>query len=99
MSGTFTITFGGFTTSAIAFNAAPEVVAAQLSSLTSVGDVAVTRVAVANGFTWTVTFLTNTGGLPAMKVNTDNLGGGSAAAIVNVLVKGSGPLNAVYQWN
>ena len=67
--GTFTLSFGLSTTSAIAYDAEAAAVKAALEALTNVGDVHVTLTSpntFAGGRTWTVTFLANGGALPML---------------------------------
>lgn len=91
--GTFTLTFSGQTTSAIAYNASAATVDAALEALSNIGagDVAVTGSA---GGPWTVEF---TGALaaanqPAMTGDGTSLTGGSAQSIaVDAVTDSAGP--------
>lgn len=91
--GTFTLTYSGQTTSAIAYNASAATVDAALEALSNIGagDVAVTG---SDGGPWTVTFTgalagTNVG---SMTGNGSSLTGGSSETItVSSFVASSGP--------
>ena len=63
LSGAFTLSHGGKTTHPIPYDATASVVNAELTKLSTVDQVSVTRTATADlqrGYTWTVTFLADT---------------------------------------
>lgn len=98
--GTFTLTYGGQTTSGIAYNADAATVQAALEALSNIGsgDVAVTGGALP-GASVAVEF---TGALAAtnlaeMTINTTNLTGGSISAAVSTTTQGSLDLNVDLQ--
>jgi hypothetical protein len=82
--GTFTITYSGQTTTAIAYNATPTVVRTALEALSNIapGEVVVTG---ADGGPWTVEFAGTLGGINVAKMTTTGTsltGGGGAVVTV-----------------
>jgi hypothetical protein len=78
--GTFTLTFEGSTTSAIAYNATAATVRAALEALASIepGDITVTGSA---GGPYTVTFVGGGGDVPAMTASGASLTGGTSPGV------------------
>ncbi|KAL3774885.1 hypothetical protein ACHAW5_007303 [Stephanodiscus triporus] len=83
VSGTFTATFRGFETSAIAVDATAEAVKTALENLPSVNLVQVEPIS--NG--WSVTFLSEAGDLPLIQITLGRLSHG-AKVVVTEAVKG-----------
>ena len=92
LGGTFTLSYNGQTTAAIAFNAADSVVKARLEALTNVGTVTVVGPGVkdgtSKGYTHTVTF-NDAGDLPAMTSGVGSLTGTTPTVTVSETTKGS----------
>ena len=92
--GTFTLTYDGQTTAAIAYNATADAVATALINLSNIGnnDVTVTK----DGTIYTVTFVNTLGGtnVPAMTANGASLTGTSPTVTVATTVTGAtqGPI-------
>jgi hypothetical protein len=95
--GTFTITWNGQTTTAIAFNATNATVLAALEALSNiaVGDVSVTG-GPFPGSTMDVTFLANLGNtnVAAMTTTDSFTGGSSPASAVSTITAGVAPSNS-----
>lgn len=85
--GTFTISFNGQTTAAIAYNAADTAVLSALEALSNiaVGDVSVTKTLVGTMPFWEVTFLVNLGATdqPMMTVDATSITGGPADVVLS----------------
>ncbi|CAM9199449.1 unnamed protein product, partial [Discosporangium mesarthrocarpum] len=95
LSGTFALSLGGFTTSAISFHATSEEVATALENLGSVSAVEVSSPSPADpqgGQTWLVTFFNalNGGDLPPLGSDKSGLHGIGASVEVTEVVKGVG---------
>ena len=94
LGGTFTLSYGGYTTSSIAYNASASTVQTALRALTSIGS---TNVAVTgnNGGPWTVTFQNTLGGqaITTMTI-TPSLTGTSTSAGVQTTQIGSAEVDA-----
>jgi hypothetical protein len=94
IGGNFALTFRGQRTTYLPWDASSRAVADALRALNSVGDVAVTRTVTAdadNGYTWSVTFLTELGGLDAMLFDAQDLTGTAATGVVARLRPGLAP--------
>lgn len=87
--GTFTITFGGQTTGAIAWNASAATVLAAIEGLSSVGEENVT--VSLDSLVYTVTFQNSLGlqNVAAMTTNAASLTGGAGTAVVATTTAGS----------
>ena len=85
-AGTFTLTFGASTTSALAYGAASSAVQAALVAILGAGTVAV---AGAPGGPWTITFAGTLSGPQPVLVATSSLTPATAHAVVEELVTGS----------
>lgn len=81
--GTFTLTFNGQTTTALAFNAASGAVAAALNALPNLFGVSVTGNA---GGPWTVTFPATLGDVPQMTADASGLTGTGTSEVQTVTV-------------
>ena len=81
-SGTFTVLFGSDETADISVDASPSDVANALMNLPSVGLVRVRREE--GPRTWTVTFVTELGNLPALRATSGRLVGGASIAVSTV---------------
>lgn len=92
--GTFVVSFGGFTTTGIAWNASATTVQTALRALTSIGAGNV-NVTGPNGGPWTVTFVSAKGFAPqaTMTANGASLtpGGTTGSAVIGTSVDGMGP--------
>jgi hypothetical protein len=79
LSGTFCLSFGGYGTSAIPYDASASRLESAIESLASVGNVQVTQAlsqsANRYGIAWTVTFLDNVGPLALLAVSCNDLVG------------------------
>ncbi|MDY3558363.1 RHS repeat-associated core domain-containing protein [Gemmata sp. JC673] len=91
VGGSFTLTFGGQTTSSLAWNASAAAVQSALEALTSIGSGNVAVTAAPGGYGWEVRFtgtlggkyqpaLVATGGNPTMSVTVVNAGGDTGRA-------------------
>lgn len=89
LSGTYTLTFGGQTTSAIAFNATAVQVQTALWALSSIGSSGVSVTGDAGG-PYTITFGGALSGLPQSEITTTatNLTGGAGTAVVAEVTAG-----------
>jgi hypothetical protein len=87
--GTYTLTFGGQTTAAIAFDATAAQVQAALRALSTIGSSGVTVTGAAGG-PYTITFGGPLSGLPQAEMTTDdtNLTGGAGTAVVAEVTTG-----------
>ena len=85
--GTYTLTFGGQTTTAIAFDATAAQVQAALRALSSIGS---SGVSVTGDGPYTITFGGALSGLPQAEITTDatNLTGGAGTAVVAQVTEG-----------
>jgi len=88
LAGTYTLTYGNEVTKRLAWNAAPSDVEAQLSALTGVGVVSVTRTPNVNGFNWIVTFVSVVTPPYVLAANGAGLTGPSARVSVSRQVVG-----------
>lgn len=81
--GTYTLTFGGQTTAAIAFDATAAQVQAALRALSTIGSAGVTVTGDAGG-PYTITFAGALSGLPQTDITADdtNLTGGAGTAVI-----------------
>jgi hypothetical protein len=78
LSGTFTMSHGGKTTHPIPYDASATLFSEELTKISTVDQVSVTRTSTPDmqrGYTWTVTFLADTmqGDIPLLTSNTDSL--------------------------
>jgi RHS repeat-associated protein len=97
LSGTFTLSFNGQTTAAIAYNATDATIKGALEALSTVGagNVKVTVAAVNFNRTFTITFQNSRGGnnVPQTTINTSGLSvapAGSPSSFANTTVQGGG---------
>jgi NAD(P)-dependent dehydrogenase (short-subunit alcohol dehydrogenase family) len=106
LGGNFTLSFGGQifesteTTVPIAYNAPATGIGSMkeaIEQLTTVGAVDVVRTNTSTGgFTWSVTFLTDPGDLPQMKLaGSQYLSGNGATVVFNTLGRGTSPLGNI----
>ena len=96
VSGSFCLSFGGFSTSAIPYDATPGRVESALESLVTIGDVAVTQqVNTKTGYaiSWTVQFVDNIGSLEMLEADAscNHLVGTAVALNVASGAKGATP--------
>ena len=94
IGGNFALTFRGQRTTYLPCDATARAVADALRALNSVGDVDVSRTVTAdshNGYTWSVTFLTELGGLDMMLFDGQDLTGTAATGVVATLRAGLAP--------
>jgi hypothetical protein len=96
LSGSFSLQFGGFSTSAIPYDASASRMEAAIESLASVGNVQVVQKLSQTGSTsysisWTVTFLDNVGPLGLISVSANNLVGSSVVIRAYRLLVGTAP--------
>lgn len=96
--GTFTLTYNGFTTTPLAFNASAGTVQNALTALPNIdtGEVTVTG---ANGGPYTVTFLAELGNVAQMTASGAGLTGGTTPAVaVATTTQGVAPAPAAGNW-
>ena len=94
IGGYFALTFRGMRTSYLACDSTARAVADALRGLDSIGDVAVVRTVAPdtnNGYTWTVTFLTELGALDLMMFDGADLTGTAATGVVAEYQRGVAP--------
>jgi hypothetical protein len=96
LSGTFTLSFKGFSTSAIPYDASASRMEAAIESLASIGNVQVTRKLSQSGtssfgISWIVTFMDNVGPLQVLAVSSNELVGSSVAIRAYRAIAGIAP--------
>jgi hypothetical protein len=96
LSGSFSLQFGGFSTSVIPYDASASRMEAAIESLASVGNVQVVQKLSQSGSTsysisWTVTFLDNVGPLGLISVSANNLVGSSVVIRAYRILIGTAP--------
>lgn len=96
LSGTFCLSFGGYSTTGIPYDATHSRLESALESLPSVGNVQVTQELSQNGtnaygIVWKVTFLDNVGTLPLMQTSCNYLVGDSIVTSIVKLQDGVAP--------
>ncbi len=84
VSGTFQLSYGVHKTRPLPFDASGDAMKAALEGLAPVGTVDVVRSAVAAGYSWTVTFTSNTGDLPTLAPLPAGLLGSPALTVTQV---------------
>ena len=102
LGGYFALTFNGARTGYLPYNSGARDVAEALMNLDTVGDVNVVRSMTDenNGYTWTVTFLSELGPLSDMIFDSVDLTGTVATGVVSKLVQGVfPPFNSLDQTN
>lgn len=100
ISGTFTLAYPGHvfqettTTGPISVHASAGALASALNSLTTMGDIHVSRSgpSAEGGLVWTVTFLSREGDMPTIQVVNSDLTGIGAAVHVSTLANGVAPV-------
>ncbi|POM58076.1 hypothetical protein PHPALM_37326 [Phytophthora palmivora] len=96
LGGDFTISFRGFETGHLSAFTTDVEMKRQLENLPSIGVVEVTRTSqLNNAMSWTVTFMTELGDLPLMKVTSGRLTGGNPLVQVTTTQQGT-PGRMVY---
>ena len=94
IGGYFALTFRGMRTAYLAADSSARALADALRALDSIGDVAVVRTVAPdsnNGYTWTVTFLTELGNLDSMLFDGADLTGTAATGVVAEYQQGVAP--------
>ena len=94
-AGSFTLTYNGYTTAAINYNAAASAVSSALQALTSIGTGGVSVVG-GTGGPWTVTFVNPSGvGVPLMTANSSGLTGAYVSVTGDYTLGGASDLDVV----
>ena len=106
LGGNFTITYRGYTTDIIDYDAADTVLKSRLEALPNIGSVSVTRTtgpSVYGEYTWTITFTDlpgvyppGTGNASALVPHFDYLLGSGSQAIISIHQEGSPPLGGTF---
>ncbi|CAE7851417.1 ANKFN1, partial [Symbiodinium sp. KB8] len=92
LSGTFTLGYGPLTTRALAHDISAADLKTALEALPSIGTVSTSRTNSGSfGFTWTITFVSNVGPQPALRLVYSGVNGNGVSGNVNEIRKGSLP--------
>uniref|UniRef100_K3WF50 Titin n=1 Tax=Globisporangium ultimum (strain ATCC 200006 / CBS 805.95 / DAOM BR144) TaxID=431595 RepID=K3WF50_GLOUD len=96
LGGDFTVSFRGFETTNLAVSTTAAEMKRQLENLPSIGVIAVSTTAgTNNAMAWDITFLTELGDVPLMKVTSGRLTGGASKILVSTMQVGT-PGRIVY---
>ena len=95
LSGSFCLSFNGFSTGPLSYDSSASRVEAALESLPGVGNVIVTQTITSGttyGISWRVSFLDNVGNLPLMQSSCNNLIGTNVQLLITEAVAGANPV-------
>jgi len=96
IGGEFRVGFMGYSTPPMRFDVSAAALEARLEALPTVGDVEVSRMVNSYGYDWQVTFVSQSGDLPAMSTDGSSLTGTAADAFAFERVQGYVPSGFTY---